>query len=58
MISEELLAILACPSCKGSLEADDEAQMLLCLSCGAEYPVREGIPVLTEVDAITRKRLE
>ena len=46
MVSEELLAILACPACKGSLDADYEAQKLLCQSCGMEFPVRAGIPIL------------
>ncbi len=46
MISGELLSILACPACKGSLDADYEAQKLLCKSCGMEFPVRAGIPVL------------
>lgn len=45
MISEELLAILACPVCKGALEQSPD-QALYCRSCGLRYPVRDGIPVM------------
>ena len=31
MLSQELLDILACPSCKGDLDYDENAQTLTCL---------------------------
>ena len=46
MISETLLAILACPACTGELEPDTERAALLCRRCALLFPVREGIPVL------------
>ncbi len=47
-----LLDILACPVCKGDLslevEEEDEEEVLkgklICKSCGAEYPIEDGIP--------------
>lgn len=54
-----LLAILACPKCRSSLEllelpdnGGDEG--LACASCAAVYPIRDGIPVLLIEEAIPR----
>ena len=44
MIDKELLEILACPLCKASVR--EEADRLVCTSCGRRYPVRDGIPVM------------
>ncbi len=45
-LSQELLAILACPKCKGELRllADDAG--LVCEVCRLRYPIRDGIPVM------------
>lgn len=51
-MKQELLEILACPVCKGDLDlrADKEKGKevvegtLRCSSCGAEYPIEDGIP--------------
>jgi uncharacterized protein YbaR (Trm112 family) len=51
MISKDLLHILACPVCKGALEAAPDAQNLLCRSCGLKFPVRDGIPVMLVSEA-------
>jgi uncharacterized protein YbaR (Trm112 family) len=46
-IDSWLLEILACPSCRGPLRADEAADELICTgTCGNAYPVRDGIPVL------------
>jgi hypothetical protein len=47
-LAPELLEILACPNCHGSLAVDHERLELVCLTadCGLAYPVRSGIPVL------------
>jgi len=47
-LAPELLEILACPNCHGSLAVDHERDELVCLAadCGLAYPVRQGIPVL------------
>jgi len=46
MIDKELLDILACPACKGSVAYDQENEKLICQKCNRRYPVREGIPVM------------
>ena len=45
MISEKLLSILACPICKGEIEAVVDGK-LLCRPCGLKFGVRDGIPVM------------
>jgi len=45
-IDDELLAILACPSCRAPLVVEDAQQELVCTGCGFAYPVRDDIPVL------------
>ena len=46
MIDKERLDILACPSCKGNIEYDQENEKLICQKCGRRYPIRDGIPVM------------
>jgi uncharacterized protein YbaR (Trm112 family) len=41
-----LLEILVCPADHGTLRVDDEAEELVCGTCGRAYPVRDDIPVL------------
>ena len=47
MLSEELLAILACPACKNkvTLVAD---KWLVCQNqeCRRKYPIKDGIPIM------------
>lgn len=46
LIPKELLEILACPQCKGPVEAAEERHAILCRSCSLAFPVRDGIPVM------------
>lgn len=50
-LSEELLAMLVCPRCKGDLLLDPGETGLVCPACRLRYPVREGIPVMLEEEA-------
>ncbi|WP_210414873.1 Trm112 family protein [Microlunatus elymi] len=47
-LAPELLAVLACPNCHGSLAVDHERSELVCTSpdCQLAYPVRDQIPIL------------
>ena len=49
MIDEELLAILACPTCKGRVELQEE--WIVCQDCGLRYPIRDGIPIMLVEEA-------
>jgi hypothetical protein len=46
MIDKELLSILVCPQCKGSLDYDTKAQELICQREKLAYPIRDDIPVM------------
>jgi uncharacterized protein len=50
-LDEQLLEILACPTedhapLTPGAPDDPEADVLTCVECGRQYPVRDGIPVL------------
>ena len=50
-VSEDLLAILVCPRCKGPLRAMPDGEGLDCDACGLRFPVRDGLPVMLVEDA-------
>lgn len=57
MNTEELLQILACPRCLGTLEAltqDGRTQGFACQACQTVYPVRDDIPVMLIEEAVPR----
>ena len=50
-LDPKLLEILACPSddhapLRAGTPDDPEADVLTCTSCGRQFPVNDGIPVL------------
>lgn len=50
-LDPQLLEILACPSddhapLRAGTPGDPEADALTCTSCGRQFPVNDGIPVL------------
>jgi uncharacterized protein YbaR (Trm112 family) len=44
VIAEDLLAILACPACRGDISLD--GTWLVCAGCGRRYPIEDGIPIM------------
>lgn len=44
LISSELLAIMQCPKCTGTLTERSDPPALVCSSCATAYAVRDGIP--------------
>ena len=52
-MDSKLLEILACPICNSTLVYDKTAQELLCKVDRLAFPVRDGIPVMLEVEART-----
>ena len=45
-ISKELLAILACPKCKGDVQLNATEDGLICEKCRLLYEIREDIPIM------------
>lgn len=52
MIDKKLLSILVCPVSKAPLEYNAASDTLICKASGLVYPVRDGIPVLLESEAV------
>ncbi len=52
-MDKKLLALLACPVCKGDLKLDQERKELICYQDAMAFPVREGIPVMLASEART-----
>jgi len=50
-MDQKLLAILACPLCKGPLKFDRTAAELICYGDALAFAVRDGIPVMLESEA-------
>jgi len=46
MISKELLDILACPKCKGTLRITQNQDGLVCKTCRLLYEIRDDIPIM------------
>ncbi|WP_097461204.1 Trm112 family protein [Mangrovitalea sediminis] len=52
-MDKKLLALLACPVCRGELKLDKERQELICRADGMAFPIRDGIPVMLATEART-----
>ena len=46
-----LLDVLVCPLCKGPLVYDKAAQELICKADRLAFPIRDGIPIMSEDQA-------
>ncbi len=51
-LSPQLLEILVCPKCKGTLEYKESESSLVCPACKLRYPVRDDIPIMLLDEAI------
>jgi SAM-dependent methyltransferase len=45
-MNDELLDLLRCPKCRGTLDRLDAPPVLFCRNCAASYPVVSGVPRL------------
>lgn len=50
-MDKQLLSMLVCPLCKGTLKYDKDAAELLCIFDGLAFPIRDGVPVMLEGEA-------
>jgi uncharacterized protein YbaR (Trm112 family) len=51
-MDKKLLEILACPICKGKLMYNQTQQQLICKFDKLAFPIRDGVPVMLEDQAI------
>jgi uncharacterized protein YbaR (Trm112 family) len=54
-LSQDLLDILACPKCKGTLCLTQNPEGLVCEACKLRYPIKEDIPIMLIDEAETIK---
>lgn len=45
-INKELLAILACPQCKGDIYLNEKEDGLICDRCKLRYEIKDDIPIM------------
>ena len=45
-LSKDLLEILICPKCRGSLELKTDGSGLKCVQCKLVYAIRDDVPVM------------
>jgi len=45
-IDQELINILVCPNCRGSIDLDEENDRLICELCELFYEIKDGIPIM------------
>ena len=50
-MDKKLLRILVCPLCKGELHYNKKSAELECVHDRLAFPVRNGVPILLEMDA-------
>lgn len=48
-----LIELLVCPVCKGPLQRPAQSQLLVCSADRLGFPIRDGIPVMLENEAVT-----
>jgi uncharacterized protein YbaR (Trm112 family) len=46
VIDPDLLAILACPGCKGGLRYEEARDRLVCDHCRLRFRIEEDIPIM------------
>ena len=51
-LKQELLDILACPKCKGTLALKPAQDGLACPACAVVYPIKDEIPIMLIDQAI------
>jgi uncharacterized protein YbaR (Trm112 family) len=50
-ITEELLAVLACPVCRAATKLESDQKSLKCIRCHRVYPIRDEVPVMLADEA-------
>lgn len=45
-ISKDVLELLQCPKCKGSIALDAAGDRIICAHCKLGYEIRDGIPIM------------
>jgi uncharacterized protein YbaR (Trm112 family) len=52
IMDTRLIQLLVCPVCKGPLQRTTDGAHLLCMADRLAFPIRDGIPVMLEGEAL------
>lgn len=52
-MESHLLEVLVCPLCKSKLDHNREQQQLICKADQLAFPIRDGIPLMLQSEAIS-----
>ncbi|WP_269901795.1 Trm112 family protein [Paenalcaligenes faecalis] len=52
-MESHLLEVLVCPLCKSKLDHNREQQQLVCKADQLAFPIRDGIPLMLQSEAIS-----
>lgn len=56
-LDHRLIDLLVCPACKGPLQMRRDAELrpqdLACPACRLAFPLRDGLPVMLESEALS-----
>jgi uncharacterized protein len=53
-----LIELLVCPVCKGPLQRSEDKHALTCAADRLAFPIRDGIPVMLENEALSLDAIE
>lgn len=58
MIDKELLDILICPKCKGTVKLHNDKEYLICEKCNLAYIISEDVPIMLIDKAINIEEIK
>ncbi len=55
-LDPKLLEVLVCPDCRAHVEHKERRKAVVCLGCGLQFPVQDGVPqMLVELSKQSRR---
>ena len=58
MLDKELLDMLICPKCKGSIKLSHDSEYIICDNCHLAYKLDNNMPIMLIDNAVDSKSVE
>ncbi len=58
MLDKELLDMLICPKCKGSIKLSRDSEYIICDNCHLAYKLDNNMPIMLIDNAVDSKSVE
>ena len=58
MLDKELLDMLICPKCKGSIKLSRDSEYIICYNCHLAYKLDNNMPIMLIDNAVDSKSVE